>query len=198
VNPGTLQVAAEVFNDLTEWWSLSKAATNEIIDILTGTNIIQQFSEERDIFFSLTSLTITICESRIEILLSTPTPAHTKLLENMLLLLESHLSSRTFNFWVSFAEISTDIDEGHLGDSWLERALPILLQRAAWIDTDSDEWTAYRTDVVEVFEGICDVLGDNKLNSFVWGWLTNSLGPGDFDERMRVNELTAGLINVDS
>lgn len=187
MNKETIKVSAEAFNDIAEWSALSKAGTNEIFDLLTSTDIIQQSTTlDYDVFSALASLTITLCESVVEKITDPLTTRNTKALEIMLLLLNSDVSSRTFNFWLCFAETSMDIADGHQGDPWLERALPILLQRSAWRDGDPDEWSAYRMDVVEVFETVCDVLGNDKINSFVFGWLSSSLGDGDVDQRMIV------------
>ena len=108
------------------------------------------------------------------------------MLEIMLFLLDSEISTRTFNFWISFAESCVDIGNGHQGDPWLERALAILLQRSAWRELDRDEWAAYRMDVVELFEGICDVLGNEKINSVVLECLETAAQRGNFNERMIV------------
>jgi hypothetical protein len=124
---------------------------------------------------AIASLAITISEIDVQALVY-PLPAtNSKLLETMLYLLDSDLSLHTFNFWIEFAEASLDVDDGHRGDVWLQRALRILLEKSAWRDdVDHDEWTAYRMDVADVFEGICEVLGYETMNSMMTSYLENA------------------------
>jgi hypothetical protein len=186
LNLGTVQTAAEVFNDVTEWTSL-KSNSNEMLELITTTDILQRSIDiDYDMFAALASLTITLGESIADAILEPFTPINARLLEIMLLLLDSDVSIRTFTFWVSFAEASVDVGDGRHGEPWLERALPILLQKSAWRDIDPDEWIAYRMDVVEMFEGICEVLGHEKINSVVLGCLENAARCGALEERMIV------------
>ena len=144
-----------------------------------------------DSFSSMAYLAITLAESEAEKLLDPVTPLTSKILETMLFLLNSEISSRTFNFWISFAEASVDIDDGHRGDPWLQRALPILLQISSWRqDVDQEEWSGYRIDVVEVFEGICEVLDYETISSIVANWLEVAARREDTQEKMVVFQLT--------
>jgi hypothetical protein len=105
----------------------------------------------------------------------------------MLFLLNSDVSSRTFYFWISFAEASVDVDDGHTGDPWLQQALPILLEQCAWReDMDDEEWNGYRIDVVEMFEGICEVLEYDTLNSVVLHWLDSAANKENPEDRIVV------------
>lgn len=177
-NPGTIWAAAEVYNDIAEWSSLPKSTRQTLSEIIAS-NIVQESyqlylneSIGLDSFSSIAFLGITLAESEAEKLLDPLTPLSSKLLETMLFLLNSDIGSRTFNFWVSFAEGSVDIGDGHRGDPWLQQTLPLLLEKSSWgEDIDHEEWIGYRTDVVEVLEGICEVLEYETINSVVTNWL---------------------------
>ena len=177
-NHGTVLVAAEVYNDIAEWSSLPKSTTQVLSEIIASGIVQESYqlyvheSLGLDSFSSIALLAITLAESVAERLLDPITPLSSKILETILFLLNSDLSSRTFNFWISFAEASADIDDGHRGDQWLQQVLPILLEKSSWReDVDDEEWSGYRTDVVEVFEGICEVLEYETINSAVTSWL---------------------------
>ena len=67
---------------------------------------------------------------------------------------------------------------------WLQRALQVLLEKSAWRDdVDHEEWTAYRMDVADVFEAICEVFGDETMNSLMAGYLENAGQREDIQER---------------
>lgn len=150
-------------------------------------------------FSSIAYLAVTLAESEAGRLLDPLTPLTSKILETMLFLLNSEVSSQTFNFWISFAETSVDVDDGHQGDLWLQRALPLLLQKSLWReDADREEWSGYRIDVVEVFEGICEVLDYETINSIVENWLEAAAGREDTREKMVVFQLPQVVITVDS
>src|SRR5579862_1363746 len=92
LNLGTVQTAAEVFNDVTEWTSL-KSTSNEILELITTTDILQRSIDiDYDMFSALASLTITLGESIAEAILEPFTPINARLLEIMLLLLDSDVS----------------------------------------------------------------------------------------------------------
>jgi hypothetical protein len=106
----------------------------------------------------------------------------------MLFLLGSDLSSRTFTFWISFAEASVDVGDGGQGEPWLRLALALLLEKAKWTEEiDEDEWLGYRTDVVEVFEVICEAMGFETINSVVTTWLDNATTLENSTEKLVVS-----------
>jgi hypothetical protein len=120
-----------------------------------------------------------------------PTATSSKLLETMLFLLKSDFSLQTFNFWMEFVEASFDFDDGHSGDIWLKRALQILLEKSSYrehIDIGIEDWTAYRVDVVDVFEGICEVLGYDIMNSIVADYLNEAGHQGNIQDRAVVSD----------
>lgn len=136
----------------------------------------------------MASLAITVSELDVEELLH-PTATNAKLLETMLFLLNSDLSIHTFNFWIEFAEACLDFDDGHRGDNWLQSALQILLDKSSWRDDlDTEEWTGYRMDVVDVFEGICEVLGYHVMNATMARYLEKAGQGGHIQERAVVPE----------
>ena len=194
--PETTWVAAEVYNDLAEWFSLPKSTIQVLLEIIAS-DIVQEsyqlYLDESiglDSFSSIAYLAITLAESEAEKLLDPVTPLSSKILEAMLFLLNSEISSRTFNFWISFAEASVDIDDGRRGYLWLQQALPVLLQISSWReDVDQEEWNGYRMDVVEVFEGICEVLDYETINSIVANWLEAAARREDTQEKMVVFQL---------
>jgi len=170
--------AADAFNEIAEWTILSKTTRQTLSEIVTSGLIQESYhiyltsSIGFDAFTSISLLAITLVEAEVGKLLTPLTPLNEKFLEIMLFLLDTGMSSRTFNFWASFAEASVDIGEGHEGNIWLQRVLPKLLEKSAWQDDlDYEEWSAYRTDVVEVFEAICEVLERETLNTVVTEWL---------------------------
>jgi hypothetical protein len=177
-NPGTVWAAAAVFNEIAEKTILPKTTGQTLSEIVTSGLVQESYhlyltsSIGIDAFTSISFLAITLAESEVEKLLEPLTTLNQKFLEIMLFLLDTDMSSRTFNFWASFAEASVDIGDGHQGDLWLQQVLPKLLEKSAWRDDlDYEELSAYRTDVVEVFEAICEVLERDTLNSVVTEWL---------------------------
>jgi hypothetical protein len=173
-NLGTIWTAADVFNDIAESSSLTKASSQILMQVLSGDTVQKSWemyangSIGLDSFAALASLAITLVETLSAKLIDPPTSQNVRMLEIMLFLLASDQSSRTFNFWISFAEASVDIDDGHRADLWLKQALAILLDKSLWSDNmDEEEWLGYRTDVSEVFEGICEVLGPEIISSVV-------------------------------
>ena len=201
--PETTWVAAEVYNDLAEWSSLPRSTIQILLEIVAS-DIVQEsyqlYIEESiglDSFSSIAYLAITLAESEGEKLLDPVTPLTSKILETMLFLLNSEISSRTFNFWISFAEASVDIGDGHQGDVWLQRALPILLEISSWReDIDQEEWSGYRIDVVEVFEGICEVLEFETINPVVTNWLEAATRREDTQEKMLVLQTSMIFSNI--
>jgi hypothetical protein len=194
--PETAWVAAEVYNDLAEWFSLPKATMQILLETVTSDIVQESYqlylggSIGFGCFSSMAYLAITLAESEAEKLLDSVTPLTSKILETMLFLLNSEISSRTFNFWISFAEASIDIGDGHPGDPWLKRALLVLLQISSWReDADQEEWSGYRIDVVEVFEGICEVLDYETINSIVATWLEAAVRREDTQEKIVVFQL---------
>lgn len=167
-----------MFNEIAEKTTLPKMIVQTLCQIVTS-GIIQESchlylasSIGVDAFTSISLLAITLAEMDVAKLLMPLTPLNQKFLEIMVFLVDTEISARTFNFWSSFAEACVDIGDGHEGDSWLEQVLPKLLEKSAWRDDlDFEEWSAYRTDVVEVFEAICEILEREKLNSAVTLWL---------------------------
>jgi hypothetical protein len=200
-NPSTIWTAAEVFSDIAEWSPLLKTTSDTLTEIISN-GIVQESSRlyvngsiGLDSMTAIASLAITISEIDMKALIY-PLPAtNEKLLETMLYLLNSDLSLHTFNFWIEFAEASLDVDDGHRGDVWLQRALQILLEKSAWRDdVDQEEWTAYRMDVADVFESICEVLGYETMNSLMASYLENAGQREDIQERASVLLLRVVLI----
>lgn len=204
-NPGTIWVAAEVYNDIAEWSSLPKS-TVEVLSEIIASGIVQQSYQSYlneliglDSITAIAFLAISLAELATEKLLQPLNPLNSKLLETMLFLLNSDLSSRTFNFWTSFAEASVDIDDGHSADRWLEEALPILVEKSAWHENmDHDEWNAYRTDVVEVSEAICEVLEQSTISSAVISWLDAAAKREDLQEKALVHPTSSETLIIDS
>jgi hypothetical protein len=192
-NPGTILAAADTFNEIADKTILSKTTRQTLSEIVTSGLIEESYhlyltsSIGIDAFTSVSFLAITLAEVEVENLLEPLTPLTQKFLEIMLFLLDTGMSSRTFNFWASFAEASIDIGDGHEGDLWLRQALPKLLEKSAWQDDlDYEEWSAYRTDVVEVFEAICEVLEHETLNSVVTEWLDAAARKEDSEAKVVV------------
>jgi hypothetical protein len=182
-----------------------KSTSDTLIQIIAN-DIVQESSRlyvngsiGLDSMTAIASLAITISEIDVQALVY-PLPAtNSKLLETMLYLLDSDLSLHTFNFWIEFAEASLDVDDGHRGDVWLQRALRILLEKSAWRDdVDPEEWIAYRMDVADVFEGICEVLGYETMNSLMTSYLENAGQREDIQERALVFLLAVVLIYLRS
>jgi hypothetical protein len=180
-NSRTIWTAADVFNDIAESSSLPKSTMQTLLEIISHDIVPKSFemygngSIGQDSFIAISSLAVTLAESFSEQLIDPLTPLNTNLLETMLFLLSTDQGSRTFNFWISFAEASVDIDDGHRAEAWLQRTLPILLDKSSWRDDgDEEEWFGYRTDVVELFEGICEVLGHESITSVVMSCLENA------------------------
>jgi hypothetical protein len=141
-------------------------------------------------------LAITLAESAAEKLLDPLPPLHSKFLETMLFLLNSDFSSRTFNFWISFAEASIDFGDNDQGDRWLQRALPFLLEKSSRReDIDHEELMGYRTDVVEVFEFICEALEYDTINSVVTNWLAAAASREQQDEKIVVSSRSLSIGN---
>lgn len=141
-------------------------------------------------------MAITLAESAAEKLLDPLSPLNSKFLEIMLFLLNSEFSSRTFNFWISFAEASIDFGHDDQGDRWLQRALPFLLEKSSRReDMDYEEWMGYRTDVVEVFESICEALEYDTINSVVTNWLAAAASREHQDEKIVVSSRALGIDN---
>ena len=196
VNSGTVWAAAEVFNGIAEKSLLPKATRQKLSEIITS-GIVQESYHlylnspiGMEGFISISSLAITLAEADVDKLLSPLTPLNQKFLEMMLFLLDTEMSSRTFNFWASFAEAIVDVVAGHEGDIWLQQALCKLLDRSAWRDDlDDEEWNAYRADVVEVFEAICEVVEHEKLNSVVIESLNTAARKEDGESKVVVSML---------
>jgi hypothetical protein len=190
---GTIWTAADVYGDIAEWGSLSKSVDRNLKELLTS-DIIQQahraYAEGGiglDSFSAIGLLAIRIAETEAEKLLEDLSPINSKLLDIMLFLLSSELSSRTFTFWISFAEASVDVGDGGQGDPWLRSSLALLLEKATWTqETDEDEWMGYRTDVLEVFEVICEAMGFETVNSVVTTWLDNATTSENSTEKLVV------------
>jgi hypothetical protein len=192
-NSGTIWTAADVFNDIAESSSLSKSTMKTLLEIISHDIVQKSFemygngSIGQDSFIAISSLAVTLAESFSEQLIDPLTPLNVNLLETMLFLLSTDQGSRTFNFWISFAEASVDIEDGHRGDAWLQRTLPILLDKSSWRDNvDEEEWFGYRTDVVELFEGICEVLGYKTITSIVMSCLENAAARENIQDRIVV------------
>jgi hypothetical protein len=196
-NPGTVWTAADVFNEIAEWTILPKTTRQTLSEIVTSGLVQESYhlyltsSIGIDAFTSISFLAITLAEPEVEKLLEPFAPLNQKYLEIMLFLLDTEMSSRTFNFWASFAEASVDIGEGHQGDFWLQQVLPKLLEKSVWRDDlDYEEWSAYRADVVEVFEAICEVLERDTLNSVVTEWLDAVARKEDSEAKVVVSILS--------
>jgi hypothetical protein len=205
-NASTVWTAAEVFNDIAEWSSLPKSAIQVLSDII-ATGIVQESyqlylndSIGLDSFTVISSLAVTLAESPLEKLLDPLSALNSKLLETMFFLLNSDISSRTFNFWISLAEASVDIGDGHVTDPYLQQALPILLQKSSWReDVDHEEWIGYRTDVVEVFESFCEILPPEALNAVAASWLDNAANTRDGHKKIVVcTSLPTGKLTKDA
>ena len=165
--------AAEVLSDIAEWSKLPKSISQVVREILADDLVQESYkfylagSVGIDAVTAVASLAIAVAEEATVELIDHATPQASKLLETMMFLLNSDLSSRTFNFWASFAEASVDGDES-IAEPWLQKVLGITLERTCWRDDlDHEEWSAYRTDVVEVFEGLSEVLSPEILNTSV-------------------------------
>lgn len=172
-NLGVVWTAAEVFSDLAELSTLPKSISLVLREILTEDLVQESYkfylagSVGIDAVTAVASLAIIIAEETTVEMIDHPSHQTSKLLETMLFLLNSDLSSRTFNFWVSFAEASVYEDESTAGP-WLQKVLGITLGKTCWKDDlDQEEWSAYRTDVIEVFEGLSEVLNPEILNTSV-------------------------------
>jgi hypothetical protein len=197
---GTIWIAADVYGDIAEWGSLSKSVHRSLKELLAS-DIIQQahriYAEGKiglDSFSAIGLLAIRLAETEAEKLLEDLSPINSKLLDIMLFMLGSDLSSRTFTFWISFAEASVDVGDGGQGEPWLRTALALLLEKAKWAEeTNEDEWMGYRTDVVEVFEVICEAMGFETVNSVVTISLDNATMSENSTEKLvvpqSINEL---------
>jgi len=196
-NTGTIWTAADVFNEIAEKTSIPRSTQQTLSEIITSGLVQESYhlyltsSIGIDAFTSISSLAITLAEAKVENLLESLTPRNQKFLEIMLFLLDTEMSSRSLNFWASFAEASFDIGDGHKGDLWLQHVLPKLLEKSAWRDDlDYEEWSAYRTDVVEVFEAICEVLEHETLSSVVTEWLDTAARKEDSEAKVVVSILS--------
>lgn len=133
-----------------------------------------------DSFTAISSLAVTLAESILEKLFDPLNALNSKFLETMFFLLDTDVSSRIFNFWISLAEASVDIGDGHIADPYLRQALYILLQKSSWRDdVDHEEWVGYRMDVVEVFEAFCEILPSETLNTVTTSWLDDAANTDD-------------------
>lgn len=191
---GTIWAAADIYGDMAEWGSLSKSVDRSLKELLAS-DIIQQahrlYAEGAiglDSFSAIGLLAIRLAETEAEKLLEDLNPINSKLLDIMLFLLSSDLSCRTFTFWISFAEASVDVGDGGQGEPWLRLALALLLEKAKWTEEiDEDERMGYRTDVVEVFEVICEAMGFETINSVVTTWLDNATTLENSTEKLVVS-----------
>jgi hypothetical protein len=189
----TIYPAADVYGDIAEWGSLSKSVERNLKELF-ATDIVQGSYRSYavgaiglDSSSSIGLLAIRLAETEAEKLLEDLSPINSKLLDIMLFLLSSELSSRTFTFWISFAEASVDVGDGGQGEPWLRSSLALLLEKATWTqETDEDEWMGYRTDVVEVFEVICEAMGFETVNSVVTTWLDNATTSENSTEKLVV------------
>ena len=160
---------------------MSKSAEYELKKLVTSA-IVQESHRlyldgtlEPESFFAIAILAIRLAETEAEKLVKDLNPMNSNLLEIMLFLLGSDLSSRTFTFWVSFAEATVDVGAGRRGEPWLRQALVLLLEKSTWQeDVDEDQWMGYRTDVIEVFEVICEATEFETVNSVITSWLDNA------------------------
>jgi len=204
-NSGTIWTAADVFSEIAEGASLPKTTLQTLSQIVTSGVVQESYhlylssSLAIDAFSSISQLAITLAEADVEKLLDPLTPLNQKLLEVMVFLADTEISARTFNFWQSFAEASVDVGESHEGDFWLQQVLPKLLEKSAWRDDlDLEELSAYRMDVVEVFEAICEVLESEKLNSAVTDWLESASLKQDSETKVVVFVLMKESLMEDS
>jgi len=199
-NACTIWTAADVYGDIVEWASLSKSAEHELKKLVASDTIQESHRLYLDgelgpeSFSAIAVLAIRLAETEAEKLLEDLNPINSNLLEIMLFLLASDLSSRTFTFWVSFAEASLDLGDGRHGESWLRQALVLLLEKATWQeDVDEHEWVGYRTDVVEVFEVICEATEFETVNSVMTSWLDNATRLDNAMEKLVV-QIPAALV----
>jgi len=160
---------------------LSKSAEHELKKIVAS-NVVQEthhlYLDGRigpESFSAIALLAIRLAETEAEKLIEDRNPINSKLLEIMLFLLGTDLSPRTFTFWVSFAEARVDVGDGRREEPSLLQALVLLLENATWQeDVDQDEWMGYRTDVVEVFEAICEATEFETVNFVITSWLDHA------------------------
>jgi len=172
--PQTRWVAAEVFSDLGDWYTFSETVQYSLAQLIDEYNLIEGTYEEYRAhsiefhsFMSMAMLAIVLAESMEERLFVPNLPCRSRVMETMLFLVDTELSSRTFNFWISFAENSSEIEDKQQGYPWLEQAFTQFFMKMCESGGDEMEWLSYRADVIEVFESILCMLGPAFLNSAV-------------------------------
>jgi hypothetical protein len=183
--------AAEVFSEIAEWGEPLSESISEVLREILANGFVQesyQFYLAGSIGIGAITAVALLAIAVAEEAPVDSTPQGSKILETMLFLLNSEVSSRTFNFWVLFAETNFDSYVEAAAVPWLQRVLSITLEKACWKDDlDHEEWSAYRTDVVEVFEAMTCILKPKILNASVTSYLNITNNGYDIQEKIVVS-----------
>lgn len=190
--------AAEVFSDMAEWSSIPKSVAKRLQDNLSGDLVQQSYNSYLagtvgiDAMTAVASLVITLAEETKEDLLEYPTPQAAKVLGTMLFLLKSDMSPLTFDFWEFFALGCIEMGvRGHRRtEVCIQQALTITIEKMYWRDDlDHDEWTAYRTDVVELLNALSRALKPDTLTTITTNYMKIAASKVEIQEKVVVRSV---------
>lgn len=190
--------AAEVFSDMAEWSSIPKSVAKRLQDNLSGDLVQQSYNLYLagtvgiDAMTAVASLVVTLAEETKEDLLEYPTPQAAKVLGTMLFLLKSDMSSLTFDFWEFFAIGCIEMGvRGHRRtEICIQQALTITIEKMYWRDDlDHDEWTAYRTDVVELLNALSRALKRDTLTTITTNYMKIAASKVEIQEKVVVRSV---------
>ena len=197
-NSDIFWTAAEVFSDMAEWSSIPKSVAKRLQDNLSGDLVQQSYNSYLagtvgiDAMTAVASLVITLAEETKEDLLEYPTPQAAKVLGTMLFLLKSDMSSLTFDFWEFFAIGCIEMGlRGHRRiEICIQQALTITIEKMYWRDDlDHDEWTAYRTDVVELLNALSRALKPDTLTTITTNYMKIAASKVEIQEKVVVRSV---------